>query len=311
MSRVSSRGGLVALGFVLGLGALTAGCSGDYLDAGDGSFDGSEMVDEESTSSDDAELSSDDVTVDEAPSELGTSQQALLFFNPFNFTSSCSDSKGTNSVMAALAVATATELKRWQPTKDFQSSGGMLKLTATGKAQCADGQCWNTQAILDLQNAPAGKVQVRPGVIFDGSALKSALTGNLTMQILWLISALVPEHKLSLVRSEPGGCDQFYWFNVTSPSGGAVSSLLTSTLNQKLKWVGGSGNPYIQFQSNGTMVGIDPTYGLNQAGSTAAGSCTVACTKMSSTDITGACCSCNGTKKFSRSAWSATTYICQ
>ena len=131
------------------------------------------------------------------------------------------------------------------------------------------------------------------------------------MQLLWLISALVPEHKLSLMHSERGGCDQFYWFNVTSPSGGAVSSLLTSTLNQKLKWVGGSGNPYIQFQSNGTMVGIDPTYGLNEAGATAAGSCTAACTKVSSTDVTGACCSCNGTKKFARSTWSAATYVCR
>jgi hypothetical protein len=112
-----------------------------------------------------------------------------------------------------------------------------------------------------------------------------------------LISLLVPEHKFELMHSEVGGCAQFYWCNVTSPTGGAVSSLLTSTLKQKLTWVGGDRNPYIQFQSEGTMVGIDPTYGLNHAGATAAGSCTAACTKMSSTDITGKCCSCNGTKK--------------
>jgi hypothetical protein len=252
----------------------------------------------------------DELAGDEEALELGTAEQEL-FFNPFNFFSSCSDPKGTNSVMAALAVATATELKRWQPTKDFQSSGGVLKLTTTGKAQCADGKCWNTQAILDLQTAPAGSVQVRPGVKLDSAALKSALTSNLLLQVLHLISAFVPEHKLQLIRSEHGGCDQFYWFNVTSPSGGAVSSLLTWTLGQKLMWVGGSSNPYVQFQSNGTMVGIDPTYGLNEAGSTATGSCTAACTKMSGSNIAGTCCSCNGTKKFVRSAWSTSTYLCQ
>jgi hypothetical protein len=213
--------------------------------------------------------------------------------------------------MAALAVATATELRRWQPTKDFASSWGVLKLTSTGKAQCADGKCWNTQAILDLQSAPYGKVQIRPGVTLDSGALKNALTANLTLQIFSLLSLLVPDHKLTMLYSEPGGCDQNYWFNVTTPSGGLVTSSLVSSLQKKLTWVGGSGNPYVQFQSDGTMVGIDPTYGLNQAGSTATGSCTAACTKMSSTDITGSCCSCNGTKKFSRSAWSTTTYICQ
>jgi hypothetical protein len=303
---ISGLCGLMAFAAMLGLGAATTGCGGDYPESADGSVDGSESGDDAALASDDA---SDGASVDEA-SDLGTSQQAL-FFNLFNFTSSCSDNKGTNSVMAALAVATATELHRWQPTKDFQNSGGVLKLTSTGKAQCSDGKCWNTQAILDLQTAPAGKVQIRPGVSFDAGALKSALTTNLTLQLFSLFSLLVPEHKLALQYSESGGCDQFYWFNVTSPSGGAVSSLLTSTLNQKLQWVGGSGNPYVQFQSNGTMVGIDPTYGLNESGSTAAGSCAAACTKVSSSDISGSCCSCNGTKKFSRSAWNTSTYICQ
>jgi len=306
--RAIDLGGAVA---ILALGALTAGCNVDY--SGDDDSLDDEAPDSEAfdgqQAADDTAMSSDD----EASDEVGSSQQALsFFFNPFNFSSSCSDSKGTNSVMAALAVATATELKRWQPTKDFASSNGMLALTATGKAQCADGKCWNTQAILDLQRAPAGTVQVRPGVFLDSSALKSSLTSNLLLQVLWLVISLVPDHKLELLHSERGGCDQFYWFNVTSPSGGAISSLLTSTLDQKLKWVGGSSNPYVQFQSNGTMVGIDPTYGLNQAGATATtGSCAATCTKMSNTDISGACCSCNGTKRFARSTWSATTFTCQ
>ena len=306
---------MVALGLVLGSCATMVGCGAD-LESADAYADDVESADghAEDFETDvglEAEAFHADSTLAEEEPALGTSQQALLFFNPFNFTSSCSDPKGTNSVMAALAVAAATELRRWQPTKDFVSSNGMLALTSTGKAQCADGKCWNTQALLDLQKAPAGKVQVRPGVMLDTAALKSTLSSNMLLQILYLISSLVPDHKFELKGSERGGCDQYYWFNVTSPSGGPVSSLLTGTLSQKLKWVGGSGNPYIQFQSNGTMVGIDPTYGLNEVGATAAASCTPSCTKVSSRDITGACCSCNGTKRFARSTWSASTYVCQ
>jgi hypothetical protein len=292
----------------LGLSAASVGCSGADWTPADESSDESATLDGEL--GDDVAPASDDATA-EGDMELGTAQQTLWFSSPFSFTSSCSDRNGTNSAMAALAVATATELKRWQPTKDFAVSGGTLQLTTTGKSQCADKKCWNTQAILDLQKAPTGSVQIQPGVKLDAQALKSGLTTNLTFQLFSLVSMLVPEHRFELLRSEAGGCDQFYWFNVTSPTGGVVSSLLTSTLKQKLTWVGGDHNPYIQFQSDGTMVGIDPTYGLNEAGATAAGSCVAACTKMSSSDVTGSCCSCNGTKKFSRSPWNATTYLCQ
>jgi hypothetical protein len=303
MARFVRMGKMISLAVALGFGAATAGCGGDYSEPVDGSSESDEAVDE--MVSDEAE------TLGAESGELGTAQQELFFFNPFNFTSSCTDSKGTNSVMAALAVATATELKRWQPTKDFVSSGGMLKLTATGKAQCADGVCWNTQAILDLQKAAVRTVQIRPGVMLDTAALKSALSSNLIAQVLNILRLIVPDHKFELMYSESGGCDQFYWFNVKTPSGGAVSSLLMSTLQKNLTWVGGSGNPYIQFQTNGTTVGIDPTYGLNDAGSTSSGSCVAACTKMSAGNLTGSCCSCNGTKKFARSAWSTTTYLCQ
>ena len=60
-------------------------------------------------------------------------------------------------------------------------AGVLLALTSTGKAQCADGKCWNTQALLDLQKAPAGKVQVRPGVMLDTAALKSTLSSNMLL----------------------------------------------------------------------------------------------------------------------------------
>jgi hypothetical protein len=304
----------MGLMLALGLSAASVGCSGDDWSPADDFSDDSAAVDtiDDVEASDELAPSSDDATAD-GEIELGTAQQPL-WFSPFSFASSCTDSKGVHSAMAGLAVATATELKRWQPTKDFAVRNGVLELTTTGKARCADGRCWNTQAILDLQKAPLGAVQMRPGVNLDTKAFKSGLTTNLTFQVAQLftpLNLLVPEHRFELMHSEAGGCDQFYWFNVKSPTGGAVSSLLLSQLKQKLTWVGGDRNPYIQFQTEGTMVGIDPTYGLNQAGATSSGSCAAACTKMSNTDITGSCCSCNGTKTFARSTWNATTYICK
>jgi hypothetical protein len=312
---IGLKQGLGRVGVVMALAMSSAGvgCGG-----GDAWSPADELGDDDWTidaagdgeAGDELALSSDEAAAD-GELELGTAQQSLLFFDLFDFRSSCSDPSGTYSVMAGLAVSTATELKRWQPTKDFAVRNGKLELTTTGKAQCADGKCWNTQAILGLQSAPSGTVQVRPGVMLDSSALRSGLTTNAIFQIFSLLSMFAPDHKFQLLSSEAGGCDQFYWFNVTSPNGGPVSSLLTSLLKEKLAWVGGDRNPYIQFQSEGTMVGIDPTYGLNEAGATAAGSCAAACTKMSSTDISGTCCSCNGTKRFVRSTWNTSTYLCQ
>jgi hypothetical protein len=101
-----------------------------------------------------------------------------------------------------------------------------------------------------------------------------------------------------------------FWFEVRTPSGALLGSAL-STLKEKLVWVDIEDNSYIKFQTEGSAIAIDPTYGLNTTSYTATGSCSAACTKISSTNIAGQCCSCNGTKKYVKSTWSATTFICQ
>src|SRR5688572_9059525 len=92
---------------------------------------------------------------------LGTSEQGVM---------SCTNPDGTNSAMAAFAVAVAQDLGRWQAGKDFvvfgtsgwseSSLGGQqaIKLTSgsdlsgpKGKSRCADGKCARVQAILDMQ----------------------------------------------------------------------------------------------------------------------------------------------------------------
>jgi hypothetical protein len=51
---------------------------------------------------------------------------------------------------------------------------------------------------------------------------------------------------------------------------------------------------------------------LNAGAGSTAGSCTALCTKISSTSIAGACCTCNGvTGKFAANTWSSTTYSCR
>ena len=80
---------------------------------------------------------------------------------------------------------------------------------------------------------------------------------------------------------------------------------------QRLIWVDIEDNSYIKFQSDGATIAIDPTYGLNEGSSTSSGSCSAACTKVSATDISGQCCTCSGTKRYKRSTWNASTYLCQ
>jgi hypothetical protein len=98
--------------------------------------------------------------------ELGQKQQAL-----------CALGNGAHAAMAALAVATATELGRWQSSKDFRIRGQALELSRAGKERCADGECWNTQALLDLQRAEAGEVELGSGQ-FEGRSFRRRLVAG-------------------------------------------------------------------------------------------------------------------------------------
>jgi hypothetical protein len=263
--------------------------------------------------------SPDETEVDEADEELGTGEQPLFALGlGISFLESCNDPTGVDSVLAGLAVATATELRRWQPKTDFDAWSGKLRLTATGKKQCADGACFNTQALLDMQNDAAGRAEIRPGVRVNPLLLRTGLTVAYFRQAtcytllgLPLIGCGVPEHQFTMAHSEPGKCDTNYWFTTTTPAGKALSSSAMKSLEKGLVFLNTETNAYIQFQTNGNMVGIDPTYGLNEVGATASGSCSAACTKVSRSNIVGQCCSCNGIRKYSRSTWNANTYLCK
>src|SRR5690606_16097284 len=121
---------------------------------------------------------------------------------------------------------TATELRRWKPTTDFDMRGGFLELTRAGKRRCEDGNCWNTQAILDLQHAPDGAVILGDDVL-DADNLRRELAENFREQQRCerrrggrkRERCVAERHELELASVESGACDTVFTFHATSPNG--------------------------------------------------------------------------------------------
>ena len=230
----------------------------------------------------------------------------------------CDNVDGVPSAMAGLAVATATELGRWEPTSDFEVKRGELRLTAAGKRRCDDGECWNTRAILDLQDAPPGEIALG-GESFDAASFRRTLARNFDEQRRCEAgggrgrdrdSCHAERHELTLESVSPGACDTVYTFQATTPRGTLLKK--PEQLANRLIYVGYPENEYLSFTSTATSVSIDPTYWLNPTDDTSSGACSAACIKISRTSVAGACCSCNGAVgEFARSTWSPTTYTCE
>jgi hypothetical protein len=259
-------------------------------------------------SADNATLSDDEADVGAMSEELGELGQPL-----------CSNGDGVNSAMAALAVAAAKELKRWNPTVDFapgRAAPWYTTLTATGKARCSDGRCWNTQAILDLQKTAPNTIKFG-SVVFNANNFVSTLTARWNEQNncemrggTGATNCTAEQHVLTFKSSQAGACDTVFTFDAKNTSGGNL--LHPDQLKNKLMFVGGSSNPYLAFSSTGTTVSIDPTYGLDEDPNTSTGSCTPACTKISASSQVGKCCSCNGkTSTYAKSVANANIFTCQ
>ena len=297
------------------------GCSGqDYSEAGDGDDVASE------------DLGSDEImSIDD--SDYGTAEQGLM---------SCTNPDGTNSVMAAFAVAVAQELGRWNATKDFiqnntsgqsEASYGMqqaLKLASgsdangpIGKSRCADGRCARVQALLDMQyEQAANKVYIQGSgttkVLLSPSALRSRMFAKWNEQKACdqnardgdANSCTREQNALKFVSSAVGGCDTNFTFSAKSPSGAALR--FPNQLKNQLRFADSS-NPYLNFQNLGNgNVSIDPTYGLDEDPTTVVQSCSAACTKISRNNVDGGCCSCGGvTKTFRKALWNNVTFLCQ
>lgn len=231
----------------------------------------------------------------------------------------CSNTEGVHSAMAALAVATARELGRWQPMIDFEIKGNMLQLTSAGKKRCADKVCANTQGILDMQKPEASGVEFPGGTKLVPDALRSRLLSHYERQKVCNQrvdnhrgdNCPTEKHNLKFTKAVPGSCDVDFWFEATKEDSSSALQYPAQLKNQ-LIWVGYPRNEYLAFDSKGDSVKVDPTGGLCEGYASSSGSCMNACTKFSSRSVDGSCCYCNGRNgKYARSPFSAHFYLCR
>jgi hypothetical protein len=190
--------------------------------------------------------------------EIGQNQEAM-----------CANGDGVNSAMAALAVSAAKELGRWNPTVDFapgRAAPWYTTLTATGKARCADGRCWNTQAILDLQKAPPNSVKFG-GVVFNANNFVSTLTARWNEQKNCELrggtgdtNCTAEDHKLTFKSSQAGACDTIFTFDAKTPSGGTLKN--PRQPKNKLLFVGYSSNPFLAFSSTAPGAALSDSSGF-------------------------------------------------
>jgi hypothetical protein len=243
--------------------------------------------------------------------DLGTSEQGL-----------CQNDGGVNGVLAAIAVAGANEMRRWLPTRDFQwnAASGMLELSSYALPRCRDNAatvgCPNTRALLDLQKpAASGKVTFPGNIKLDSTRLRSTLKAYWDTQVACNAAGNCPVdyHDLKFHHTEAGPCGTRYFYdafemNTTKP----LTAEHANRFSNQLLFLGHPANPFLAYSVQSDRASVDPTYGLTSTNSTSTGACSAACTMISTKSIAGACCTCNGLyKRYSASAWSTTTYLCQ
>ncbi|HTV17871.1 MAG TPA: hypothetical protein VMG12_04350 [Polyangiaceae bacterium] len=218
-------------------------------------------------------------------------------WNPVN--STCAQQKSWNNCNAS-----------WMGTQ-CQATCGQCSASSGGGGTCA-----NTQALLDMQKPEAnGKVRFPGDIVLDVALLKSKLQAAWNDQLSCNSSGAcnAPAHDLKYDHVEDGSCDEKYFF---APLKEGTSQWLSATsaneLSKKLRFVGYPSNKMLNFYLRDGKLSVDPTYGLNPDATASVGSCDAACTKFSSSDVSGNCCSCAGaTKRYSRSTFNTNVYLCQ
>jgi len=242
---------------------------------------------------------------------LGKSEQAL-----------CQNDGGVNGVLAALAVAAANEMRRWLPTRDFQwnTATGMLELSPYALPRCrgiaATLGCPNTVALLDMQKASAsGKVTFPGNVKLDSAVLRQTLKTYWDSQVACNAAGNCPVdyHDLQFHHTAVGPCGTRYFYDAFEMgTTNRLTAVHAARFSNQLLFLGHPTNPFLAYSVEADRASVDPTYGLDASGTTATSWCAAACTMISTTSRVGACCSCNGvTKRFVRSAWNTSTYLCQ
>jgi hypothetical protein len=272
---------------------------------------------------------------DEAASEEGEYSEEIELGSLEQGLHSCATPDGANAVMAAIAVAAAQDLGRWRAGLDFEVYNSTVRLTSgtgsdgkpRGKSRCSGGVCSRIEPLLAMQHDSARNqvyLQAESSgtkVLVDPPALRTRTVAKLQEQMNkdrdmkdgdTYQSPKTPHALTGAGTASLQGCGPHFKFKVAFDA----TTTTPKPLPVQLKWAlsfADQQNGWVDFRDLGNnVVAIDPTYGLNEGSTTTSGSCEVACTKVSTANVAGKCCSCSGAaKSFKRSAFSTSVYLCQ
>ena len=222
--------------------------------------------------------------------EQGTSEETGVAADAV---SACYTNYGVNTTKAALMVAMADELGRWDPAHDLQIVQGSSVsslfpnvwqvVMLNPSAVCLKNSCKNTKAILGQQDQRL--INVIDQNIFSPAGYNADLIASFNRQSNALSdlarnspAKLPPAHKLTKVGGPVdlglGACGPHYVFQADHRDGTPLSSTEATNLSNGLCFYGfgncGNGNPYIKYTITGqgcptgrTCVAVDPSDGDN------------------------------------------------
>jgi len=207
----------------------------------------------------------------------------------------CYTNSGLNPTKAALAVAMADELGRWDPARDLQVvrqsplyPGVYDAVVLSPSAVCLKNNCANTKALLGQQDSRLSTVIDQ--AVFNPWMYNTELVASANRNATFLsdlqrnnASKLPPAHKLTKVGGPVnlgiGACGPHYVFQADKLNGTPLTAAEAQNLSNGMCFYGfgscSNGNPYISYAvtTQGCPVGrtciaIDPTDGDNGSGTT-------------------------------------------
>jgi hypothetical protein len=159
--------------------------------------------------------------------------------------SACLDAQGAKATQAALAVAMADELGRWDPLNDLQivKEGYFYFTRLKSSAVCLKNGCAMTKAILGQQNFTVDQNKFNAdnfrSTLEQGFGRETNLINNLRANYAW---KMPPAHKLTKVHGPKdlgvGACGAHYVYQVDHLDGTPLTAQETSNMQNTLCFYG-------------------------------------------------------------------------
>jgi len=209
----------------------------------------------------------------------------------------CTNTEGTNAMVALLANAMAQELGRWELLSDFEVYRGfnnqaMLRVKA-GVA-CAN-NCATVNTLLQFQDSRLDqKFVFANGQKLSSWAFASRLAAGYDAQKACTQNKQCPyeKHKLTFQTSAAGPCELLYTYGAQKAVGGNLTN--AAQLKNALNWTNAAGtNPYIGFSSTATTASIGNSRETNAGTATTVFAC-VQVNPTSAPPLAGRTCTCPG-----------------